>query len=243
MFNKIYASIMIILVLVLLSILSIATISAYTLKIPVCNDGIVNTSCVNINDATGTTNNTNPAILFYQNGNLYLSNDIPASYNMNYYNLTNISYFNVTNITQQYTNITYLTYVMNYSNGSTFVFQPNYSIDNDYIKTLFQQVFQASNWSNFYNTSYINANFESISDINNVKSTLGSYATQAQLASFDARLNNINGGNLSGVNMTKLNDLLNNGGDFSMGWKVAIVIIGLLVIVIAIMIFRMGMGG
>lgn len=256
MFKQIYA----IPLVIILVFLSIATISAYTIKLPVCSD-TVTTSCVNLNDATGTVNAGNPAIVFYQSGNLYISNDIPTNYSnvyhynvtnvtyMNYTNMTYITYTNLTNITQN--NISYITYHMNYSNGSTFVIQQNttvinYSINNDYIRDLFQQVYIASNFSNFYNRSYIDANFETLGDINNVKAALSTYATRAELANYDARiaaLNNLNSLNWSGFNMTRLNEISDGGGDFSMTWKVIIVIEGVVIILLLLLVVKNMMGG
>jgi len=240
MFKKIYVWSLIILV-----ILSINLIAAYTIKLPICTDTL-NVSCVHLNDATGTVNSGNPAIIFYQNGNIYLSNDIPTNYTIsNYYtNITNITnIINVTNITQQ--NISYITYNINYSNGSSFVIQQNhtiinYTINNDYIRDLFQQIYIASNWSNFYNRTYIDLNFETIGDINSVKATLSSYATKTDLAAFDTRiasLNNINSFNWSGFNMTRINEI-SDGGTFSMFWKVIIIIEAVIVILLLAFVIR-----
>ena len=237
MFKKIYA------VPILISIiLLIATISAYTIKLPACNDGIINTSCVTLSDATGTTNTGNPAVVFYQNGNIYVSNDIPTNYTINYYNYTNITNVNLTNMT----NITYVTYNINLSNGSTYVIQENqtiinYSIDNDYLRQLFQQVYLNSNFSNFYNTSYINANFETISDVNNIKNTLSNYVSRADLSILDARINALNNNgsnNINGLNMTRLKDIVDNGTDFSTIWKVVIIIEAVIIVLLLLFVGR-----
>ena len=260
MFKKIYALVLISIILLIVTIL-ISSTSAYTIKLPLCNgtistfclplcNGTISTSCINFNDTIGTTNSGTSAIIFYQNGNIYISNDTPANYTINYYNLTNI--INSTNVTYVYpiTN-----YYVNLSNGSTYFIQDNkttinytinYTINNDYIRDLFQQVYVASNWSNFYNKTYIDLNFETIGDINSVKTTLSTYVTKTDLAAFDARiasLNNINGFNWTDFNMTRMNEISDSGA-FSMFWKVIIIIEGIIIVLLlAFVVKSMSSGG
>ena len=254
MFKKIYALLILISIILLIATISISSTSAYTIKLPVCN-GTVSTSCINFTDAVGTTNSGTLATIFYQNGNIYVSNDIPPNYTINnYFTITNASNYmnvsmNVTNITYQ--NISYITYQINLSNGSTYVIQENhtvinYTVSNDYIRELFQQVYVASNWSNFYNKTYIDTNFETIGDINSVKTALSTYATKIDLANFDARitsLNNINGFNWSDFNMTRINEI-SDGGTFSMFWKVMIIIEAVVIVLLLAFVVRsMSSGG
>lgn len=225
--------------LIILSLVLIANISAYTLKLPVCNDGIVNTSCVNVSDATGTSNTGTPAVIFYQNGNLYVSNDIPLNYTITYVNNNWTNYTNLTQVTQQITNVTYVTYIINNSNGSSFVFQQNYSINNSYIHSLFNEVYASSNYSNFYNRTDSDSRFATKGELPNLAAYLTRGDFEARWATL-ANLNTLNNLNLTSLNISRINEHLDNGGsgDFNMTWKIIIGVIGIIVLGMAIMMIK-----
>lgn len=227
-----------VLLLIILSLVFIANVSAYTLKLPVCN-ATVNNSCINISDSPGTTNSVTPAIIFYQGGNLYISNDIPQNYTITYVNNNWTNYTNYTNLTQfiqQITNVTYVTYIINNSNGSSLIFQQNYSINNSYIRHLFDEEYAISPFANYFNKTEADSRFTLKGEIPN----LAAYLTRGDFEARWATLSNLNNLNLnlSNLNVSQINEHLDNGGDFTMNWKIIIGVIGIMVLGIAIMMIK-----
>ena len=222
-------SLMILVLLVLM--IAIAGVTAYSYQIPVCNSTL-NTTCIPITSTA--TNSTQKAVIYYQDGFIYLTND------------TNL-YNNYTNIT--YTNITYLTYMINYTNGSSFIFQPNITINDGYVRDLFQQVYSASNFSNFYNKTTIDSKIASLGssgDLDFIKNSLATYATKNDLALYDIKLNNLNNVNSlnwSLFNLTAINEHIDNGGDFSITWKVIVIIEAIVIILLLLFVVKSMMSG
>lgn len=213
--TKIYYSLIFLLIL-------ITSVTAYSYKIPVCNATSYNNSCLNVTSVGAITNAPN-SMIYYQDGNIYLTNDtipnIHAIYNYTMINVTNISYNNITMI--NFTNISYyngtiLNYTYNYSYGSS----------NTINKSEFDNIY--ANQSQLTNL------------INSLPTT---YSTKTDLINLEARITNLNSiSNLSSLNMTRINEHLDSG-DFSGSWKIAIVIEGILIVLLILFAMRMSMSG
>lgn len=218
-----------------------ACISAYSYQIPVCNSTL-NTSCIPITNISSITNAPH-AIIYFQDGNLYITND---TFYPNATTVINNTYY----YTTQVTNLTYVTYnytyIMNYSNGSSFIFQPNITLDEDAVVSRINKLYSLSNFSRFYNKTEIDGIFVTQSQMNNLVTSLGTYATKGDLVNFDTRLaslNNLNSINWSSFNLTKINEHIDNGGDFSTTWKTIVIIEGIIILLLLIFVAKAAMSG
>jgi hypothetical protein len=239
-FKKFYA------IIPFLIVFLIASVTAYSYQIPACNSTL-NSSCIPITSVSSITNAPR-AIIYYQDGNLYITNDTIQ----NFTNITQVYYYNVTNVTQytqQVTNITYVSYYINNSNGSSYTFQQNITLDNTYVRNLFNDLYSSTNFSRYYNRTEVDSLYSSCAtqgQLTNVFNTIGTCATKAELINFDTRLanlNNINSMNWSSFNLTRMNEYMDNDGGFSTTWKIVIVIEGVIIVLLLIFVARTMMGG
>jgi hypothetical protein len=221
------------LVILLLAI----SVNAYSYKIPICT--IANsTDCVYTFTTTGVTGN--PALVFYQDGHLYVTNESGFNFSENnYYNITNItyinaSYFNITNIT---------TYHINNSNGSSFIFQNNITLNKSYVKELFDELY--NNTSNFYNKTQSDSLYATQVQFNGLLNNVATLATKGELVNLETRLNvnDLNNINWSSFNLTKINEYIDNDGGFNITWKTIIVIEGIIIILLLLFVIKTMMSG
>jgi hypothetical protein len=222
-----------------LNVISIPT-SAYTFQIPLCNS-TVNTSCINLNTITPVTNAPINGIMYWRDGNLYLTNDTVINYTI-INNITNITYQNnITNITYQTTNVT--TYVYNISNGSSLIVYQNItandSIIRDWINSKLNSSFSNTSLLNFYNKTDAEITFALKTELIELRSNLVNYATKADVDKY-GRLLVID---TSGLNETlNLQELVDNNG-LSMTWMIIIIVNCVLVVVLMIAVVKLMMNG
>jgi hypothetical protein len=203
-------------------------ILAYTLQISLCNPPTINESCINYTSISPVTNAPVNGIMYWKDGYLYLTNETPINYTIN-------NNYNVTNITFQITNIT--TY--NLSNGSSLTIIQNITANDSIIQ----------NWVNsklsnitVYNRSDANTTFAFRTELTDLINTLSSYATKNDLTNFDAKYGYLLAINSSGINGTiNLNETGNE--EFSLTWKVIVIIDCILTIILIIFIVRSMMSG
>lgn len=231
------------LLLILLTIGLAVNVSGYVYQIPICSTTNT-TDCLKANTTTGI--NGIPAIIFYQNGYLYVTNE--TSYNFTstvYYNVTNITtYINLTNITYQ--NVSYITYMINNSNGSSVVYQQNITVDNTYIRRLFNDLYSDTNFSRYYNKTEIDNTFATQNQFNTVSNNMINYASKGDLVTLDSKfsnMNNLNNINWTSFNLTQINEHIDNGGDFSMTWKVIVIVEGVIILLLLLFVARSMMNG
>lgn len=160
------------------------------------------TSCVNV--VNSSVYEGTPMVVFFKDGYLFLTNDT-------YYANTNIT-INQTNI--NYTNITY--YVLNASNVTI-------NVNDSYLESWLNK----RNWVIWNNNSYSRIELDNLffkkADIN--LSFNVTYPTREELY------------NLTKLNITQLQEHLANeqsfwSDNFSIGWRIIIIVIGVLVILI-----------
>jgi hypothetical protein len=217
-------------------------VSAYAYKIPICT-AENSTNCLNTFMTSGV--DGNPALVFYQDGHFYITNETGYGFNStitylntSYFNVTNISYFNVTNITHQ--NISYITYHINNSNGSSFTFQNNITLDKNHVKTLFDEIYNNTNHSRI-NRTQLDSIYASQDQFNNLINNMGLYATKGELVTLESRFSNIN--NLNNIdwasfNLTRINEFIDKGGNFNTFWKSIIIIEGIIIILLLLFIVK-----
>lgn len=236
----------------LLVIVTIGEISAYSYQIPVCNSTNIsnvsntNVSCVPIIGVSSITN-APQAMIYYQNGNLYITNETGINYTIIYNSsLAPIHFNNYTNMSvQNITNITYYTYMINNSNGSSYTFQQNISLNNDYVRSLFNQLYSDTNFSKFYNRTEMDTLLSSqlSAQLTTLTNNLGSYATKGELVNLDLKMANVNTINWTSFNLTRINEYMDNGGDFNITWKVVVIFEGVVILLLLIFVAKTMMSG
>lgn len=232
-------------------LLFVTSISAYTIRIPVCNsNSTINDTCLNYSYVGAVTNAPKAIMYLGDDGNLYLTNDTQIQYTMynNYTNYTNI--YNVTNVT----NITHVSnyYVYNFTNGTasniTIVqnFTANDSIIRAWVSSLNLSIFN----STMYNKSEADSIFAFKGDLSNIQNALANYATKQDILLLDSKIAQSSASilNFSGINgsinLKALQEHVdNNTGDFNMTWKVVIVINCILLLLVIAMIAKLMMSG
>jgi hypothetical protein len=203
-------------------------ISAYTFKIPVCND-TVNTSCINYTAITPITNAPINSVMFFRDGNLYLTNDTTFTYT-----IVN----NITNITQNITNI----YSYNATNGSDITvvqnITANESIIRDWVVTKLTTTF--SNMT-FYNKSEADNLFAFKTEMNNVKTEITNMLlSYPSITDMNNKYGYLLVINTSGANGTiQLTEDVGSG--MGMTWKVIIIINIVISVLLMIVIVKIMM--
>lgn len=209
------------LIFVLTFLGTVAFATAYSYKIPICNTTI-NTSCLSINETSAITGLTTPesnARLFYRNGILYLSNDSEIT-NYTIYYVTNIT--NVTNI-----------YHYNLTNGSSInIIQNGTGTNESFIREIVKNFYNSSILS--YNKTQIDELFATKSDMDNLRNSLNTYASKVYVD--DLRVN------ISFLNITSLNEHLDNSFEFNMIWIVVICVNALFTILLIIAMIKASQG-
>lgn len=209
-------------------------IMAYTFQIPLCNSSI-NSSCINLTSVASITNAPINGIMFWKDGNLYLTND--TSFNYTVYNNT---VYNVTNITYQTINATY---IYNITNGSNVTIIQNItandSIIRDWINSKLNNTFFNGS---IYNKSDAEITFALKTELNELKTSIANYATKNEMTSLDSKyayLLAINGSGLNGS--ININELSNDNG-ISTTWMVIIIINCVLTVILIIVMIRIMSG-
>jgi hypothetical protein len=135
---------------------------------------------------------------------------------------------------------------MNYSNGSSFILQPNVTIDEDTVVSRINKLYSLSNFSRFYNKTEIDGTFATQSQMNGLVTSLGNYATKGDLINFDTRLaslNNLNSINWSSFNLTEINEHIDGNGDFSTTWRAIVIIEGVIILLLLIFVAKIAISG
>jgi hypothetical protein len=204
-------------------------IIAYTYQIPLCSSTI-NSSCINFTSVGAITNGPINGIMFWKDGYLYLTNDTLTNYTSNTY------------ITYNITNITYVTNSYNLTNGSNITIIQNITANDTLVQQWISSLNLSNNWSSLgiYTKNETQAALNA--ELSSVQSLLANYATKADLDALNNALN-IKYGYLLAINSTGINGTINlneinNGTEFSMTWKVIIVINCILIVILIIFIVR-----
>jgi len=212
-----------------LLILSLNGVLSYTLKFPLCNSSsTINDSCINYITATAITNAPQAIMFLGQDGNIYLTNDTQIAYT-----IVN----NITNITNNITN----NYYYNATNGSDIIVVHNITANETYLKSWINSLNITSifNFSG-YNKSEIDVLLASKIDTTSLQTALANYATQTQLNNLNIVLNP----NGTPINFTALQEYYENkDGDFSMTWKIIIIINCFLIVILILLIAKTIMTG
>lgn len=215
--------------LFLLIITGLTGTLAYTLKFPLCNS-TVNDSCINYTSVSPITNAPKAIMYWDESGNLYLTNDTPTVYINNY---TYLQYVNLTNITYQVTNITNLYY--NASNGSNIILSVNVTANETFVREWLVNLY--SNFSNIYNRSEIENRFAFKDDLNGIRNIFNNYTLTV-----DTKVDNLYS-NISSLNITRMNEFMDDNGSFSTTWKVIVIINCILMVAIILFLIRNMMEG
>lgn len=223
-------------------LLFVTSISAYTIKIPVCtSSSTINDTCLNYSYVGAITNAPKAIMYLGDDGNLYLTNDTQVQYTIvnNYTNYTNV--YNVTNVTQLVSNY----YSYNLTNGSNITIFQNFTANDSIIRTWISSL----NLSIFNNTIYNKSDADSIfafkGDLVNLQNALANYATKNDISILDSKItqSSLSSLNLSGINgsinLKAIQDHIDNStGDFSMTWKVIIIINCVLIVILILLIAK-----
>jgi len=203
-------------------------ISAYTFQLPLCN-ATINTSCINYTSVGAITNAPINGIMFFRDGNLYLTNDTIINYTVT----NNIT---VNNITQNITHI----YNYNATNGSSITvvqnITANESIIRDWVAAKLTTTF--SNIT-FYNRSDADITFAFKSDVTNLRTEITNMLLNyPSITDMNNKYGYLLVINTTGVNGTiQLTEDMGDG--MSTTWKVIVIINCVLIVLLMIIIIKM----
>lgn len=230
------------LLLSFLLIFSLNGILAYSYKLQICNPPILNTSCIDSTSVLPITNAPSAIMFIGPDGNLYITNDTPIQYGNNITNVTNIY---VTNVT--YTNVTYS---YNLSNGTNITIIQNITANDTLVQQWLSSLNLSSLNSSVFNWSSLGIYTKNDTDnalnteLTSVQNLLTNYASKNDLTTLDSKYKYLLAISPSGINgSVDLTGLVNgNSGDFSMTWKV-IIIIDIIITILLMIVLIKGMMG